>query len=356
MNDGVAHYANLQTCASIHACPVCAPKIRSGRADEIEQAVSRWLNDGHAAYMLTLTVRHDAGDQLAALLDAISDSWKYCIDPVVWKGAWRHGCSKTGRRWGCELRAHDCPRRWYDDGLRDELGVQGFIRALEVTHGANGWHPHLHVLVLVEQALDVAERAALEGHFFDHWGRRIAKHGYGPLVEGVGVHVSQVSSPADIADYVAKFVDDAGASRAVGNELARHDLKNGRRKGRTPWQVLTDAKDHGDARDLDIWTEYEKATFGRRAITWSHGLKDRLRVVEVDDEELAEEKVGGDVIAILDDDEWRTVRTTRGAMAELLSRVEHAGTDGGALVIGHFLVELRAGVWNRWQRPPPLPS
>jgi len=32
--------------------------------------------------------------------------------------------------------------------FRKLLGIKGTIRALEVTHGQNGFHPHLHVLLL----------------------------------------------------------------------------------------------------------------------------------------------------------------------------------------------------------------
>ena len=31
--------------------------------------------------------------------------------------------------------------------VKDELGIVGTIRSLEVTCGPNGWHPHLHVLI-----------------------------------------------------------------------------------------------------------------------------------------------------------------------------------------------------------------
>ncbi|MCP4961098.1 MAG: hypothetical protein GY925_17765 [Actinomycetia bacterium] len=42
----------------------------------------------------------------------------------------------------------------YKDG-EAEYGVVGWIAALEITHGPNGWHPHLHVLFFHREHLPV---------------------------------------------------------------------------------------------------------------------------------------------------------------------------------------------------------
>ena len=33
------------------------------------------------------------------------------------------------------------------------MGKIGHIKALEVTHGRNGWHPHYHILIFTHQEL-----------------------------------------------------------------------------------------------------------------------------------------------------------------------------------------------------------
>ena len=35
----------------------------------------------------------------------------------------------------------------------DKMGKIGHIKALEVTHGRNGWHPHFHLLIFTKQEL-----------------------------------------------------------------------------------------------------------------------------------------------------------------------------------------------------------
>ena len=44
--------------------------------------------------------------------------------------------------------------------MRQVVGADGSIRALEVTHGQAGWHPHVHVLLLTSAPLADWQRAA----------------------------------------------------------------------------------------------------------------------------------------------------------------------------------------------------
>ena len=71
VQDGVAHLTNLQLCGSVHSCPVCAPRIRSERAQEIEAGLGRWLAGGGGCEFITCTTPHDRGDRLAPLLEAV---------------------------------------------------------------------------------------------------------------------------------------------------------------------------------------------------------------------------------------------------------------------------------------------
>lgn len=130
---------------------------------------------------------------------------------------------------------------------------------------------------------------------------------------------------------------------AVGNELARADLKNGRGKGRTPFQILADYRAHlvstGDRTptgDLALWGEYEKTTRGHQCITWSKGLRALLDVdedQEMTDEELAAAEVGGEDVITLDRDTWRAVTYVPGLPARLLEAAERRGRLGVLTVL-----------------------
>ena len=111
--------------------------------------------------------------------------------------------------------------------------------------------------------------------------------------------LSNVRSRQDVASYTAKLDD----GWPVGRELTRHDLKAGRRHGRTPLEITRRATT-GSSRDRVLWREYETATKGRHAIQWSRGLKARLAVTEREDEELAAEDQAGEVLAVFEANEW----------------------------------------------------
>src|SRR5581483_357530 len=103
---------------------------------------------GNAVYMLTLTMPHDYGLPLAKLIPAIADGFR---------------AVKSGRAWVA---------------LRKRVGIVGTIRSMEVTHGANGWHPHLHVLVRFEGQPDAEALAAFVIHVQRQWTRHITRAGY----------------------------------------------------------------------------------------------------------------------------------------------------------------------------------
>jgi hypothetical protein len=112
-----AFYSGLQVCASVWACPVCAAKISERRRVDLVSAIATAKAMSLQVHLLTLTVPHGLGDDVNIVLSRILEAWK----------------KTTQGRVG--------------QGIREAFQIRGMIRALEVTHGKNGFHPHLHVLV-----------------------------------------------------------------------------------------------------------------------------------------------------------------------------------------------------------------
>lgn len=310
LNEGVAHFANVQTCGSVHACPVCGPKIRQERAGEIERGLGRHFDQGGGAEFVTLTLRHYRGDDLAALITLVADGFRAVV---------------SGRRWQAD---------------REAFGVVGTIRSLEITHGENGWHPHLHVLVLTSVPLDDRLRGLLRARLYDRWCSAVNRAGVAApsLSHGIDVRpVTREGAPV-LGAYLAKgdVAEETIALRAggrrIGMELTRHDLKAGR-SSRSPWALLASVLEVGDAADLALWHEYETATRGRQSLTWSAGLKGRLLVEEVTDEELAAIVQGGDVLVVLDAATWAWVTSIRGLSAGLLAAAEWGGMPAVARLL-----------------------
>lgn len=264
---GGAHLTGLESCANVWVCPVCAPKIRARRMQDVLTAFDRHAANGGGFAFLTLTVQHDAGERLAFLLELLGAAWKNVAEQRAFKD-------------------------W-----RKRTGLVGSITALEVTDGGNGWHPHRHVMFLTERPLSRDEVAAFEAKLDELYGRFLLKRGRklgGVDVRTgrrVGVRLDYVPEGAAAASQLGRYITKLQA----GFELTRGDLKQSRSaKGRQTFELLDDAMS-GDQAAVDRWHEFEQAMTGKSAVRFSKGLRAHLGMVAAKtDEELAEEEVGGD--------------------------------------------------------------
>ncbi|MGW0172054.1 hypothetical protein ACWDWT_43930 [Streptomyces sp. NPDC003343] len=298
--EGNAVALGLLKCGKIWLCPVCSAKIRHGRAEEITTAVVTWIRQGGTAYLVTFTARHAAAHRLADLMDAIQGTRADAAKGIKRKpGAYQRLI--TGGHWAGR------PDRG-QDGIRDHVGYIGMIRATEVTVGqANGWHPHIHAIVLVggrttgtgadRQVIDTFEPSAgalemWQQHWSTVWTRHL--HRVDPAFTPSDAHgvdfkrLETAQDAADLGQYIAKL-QEGGKEISPANELVRADLKGGRGGNMTPFQVLgrigdliggvleEDAAGHGSLDwCLSTWREYEPGVKGRRAIEWTRFLRQLL--------------------------------------------------------------------------------
>jgi len=309
----VAHFARLQLCGLIWVCPVCGPYLRQKRADELNRGCACWL-DQHgvgSVMLLTLTVPHDQSDTLARTLDTVRQAFKALVGG----------------------------RRWQDDKAR--FGLQGSVRAHDCTLGPNGWHPHLHIVLMAERVLNADDLAELETRLYDRWAGAVVKNGLRRPTRANGIRLEQARSLGDVARYVCQVVTgrEDETPRGLGFELARGDLKTGRRDGhRTPWEVLAAFAETGDEAELVRWHEWEEATRGVQAIRWSNGLKALTGVLEQTDDELRAIEIGGEVVYLFRRDEWKLLCKTRGARARVLDLAE----DGGTVAVVRYIRYIQA--------------
>ena len=115
-----AHYSNLQRCGSVWHCPVCASIITEKRRAEIKKLSMPMM----AVYTCLLYHTPLYGDNLESLLLGFRGALKRFFN----------GTRKSKAIWA-------------------DMGKIGHIKALEVTHGRNGWHPHYHILIFTKQEL-----------------------------------------------------------------------------------------------------------------------------------------------------------------------------------------------------------
>ena len=147
------------------------------------------------------------------------------------------------------------------------------VTATEVTYGANGWHPHFHILVIMQGQQDQAV-SALDA-LLPVW---LA------CLRGQGLAGERAALQAQGAAAAGAYVSAFGAAEEVA--LSGH--KAGRQGSRSPWQLLNDARD-GDRQAAALWIEYAAAFRGRRQLVWSRGAKARFGIDEISDDEAAAE-------------------------------------------------------------------
>lgn len=231
-------------------------------------------NGGHVL-LLTLTNPHTAGDDLPAMLDAQSRA----MDRMKGSRAFRLLCAF--------------------------MGFIGMVRAWEVTHGVNGWHPHFHVLLFVRSGLDLAE---LRPRFYSAWANacRLAK-----LPTPSEQHGVRLDDGSQAASYASKWGLDA--------EMTKGHTKKAY-KGSTPWDMLRTVLYQNDRRASALFRTYYQAFKGRKQLVWSKGLKGLFQVEEQTDEDIASDiEDSARLLGEIELEEWRLVLKfeVRGELLEL---------------------------------------
>lgn len=299
---GVAHVTGIRRCGSPHSCPFCSPVIRAKRAEEIERGVRAHLDRGGGALFVTLTLRHSRADELGPRLALVSGALGRVLQGRPWKQ------------------------------LRDDLDYVGSIRAVEETWGeVNGWHPHLHAVLLLGRPIGEAQAATVQRWLLERWGAVCEGAGFGSITAAHGVDVQVVRAGGDLGQLGAYLTKLEKTQWGVGQELARGDVKTGRAGDRwTPFELLAEFVETGEVRFARLWQEHERGTFGKRALVWSRGLRALLLPDEVEksDEELAaSEGMEPEFVRYLVESvEWWTA-VKAGVVGDLLTQIEAAADD-----------------------------
>lgn len=277
---GRTFFGGVLRCGSVWECPVCAPAIQARRAEELRAVNRAHTAAGGALYLLTLTLPHDEGDALKPLRVHVAT-------------AWRKVCS--GAPWA----------RW-----KARAGVVGMVRALECTHGAAGWHPHLHIAVYTEAPLSDATLGEWREWFIQRWRDYVTR----PTAEGrvyrapLG-NIGATLQPLSGTDYLAKM--------GLLREVVSSTTKRGRGTNATPFELLRDVVQLGDTasgrRARALWQEWAEGIKGARQLTTTRGLFARYRLAEpVTDEAASDEGAllaSVEVVHRFTREEWEVILT-----------------------------------------------
>lgn len=297
-----ARASGTMKCGMAWVCPVCSAYIAERRRVELGRALLN-SREKYATVMITYTAKHDKSMRLNDTLVAMQKAYKH---------------AKSGRAWV---------------EIRQEFGMVGSVRAIEITYGESGWHPHYHELLFFDVGLiqrdydgSIAEYAlGLEAIMVERWIAGLNKNGM-TASEEIGLKIS--STDDDVVDYIAKYGkmplehDFKGAT----DEITRGTAKTARNGNFGVWEILFRA--NGNRRFANLFKEYVAATKGRSQLQWSRGLLALLNIEEIRDE-IACEGVETDtdrVLASIDVEFWRLL-ADKNHIAQVMT-VANTGDEG----------------------------
>lgn len=329
----VVGFSGLQTCGSVHACAVCSQKIQARRATEIQDAVDAWQKMGGRVLFCTLTMRHNKTQKLNDLMDAGSYAWGRVTSGRDWVADCRQYGEWLAKPSNVPVAGPLLPGAKRAKVVQAKMGWRiNFIRLSETTRTVeSGWHTHFHTLLFVKGGMVDSEIELLTQSIYGRWANALVKKGLSSPTPEHGIDVRLVRDGAckEIGDYFSKneYVGRVTQSK-IGLEMAysagktgKVDLATGktiRRDSKTPFRLLAEAHELGDAEALDYWHEWEKASKGRRQVTWSQGLRWLLYLdAEKSDEDIAAEDIGGDTVFEFDKHEWKQLRWHKGTIVKL---------------------------------------
>ena len=259
-----AFYSGLMICGSVWVCPVCAAKISERRRRELRQAFDMHKQEGGYIALLTLTFRHQFDDSLKEILGLFSQATKKFM---------------SGRAF---------------QNIRDEIGMIGRVRALEVTYGKNGFHPHTHIALFYTNAVDLAD---LESRMYVLWEKACSKVGLTSEKE----YGLSLDNGDKAKDYISKWGTDHEMTKA-------HIKKSKDKDGLTPFDFLRKYVETEDVYYLYLFRDYVECFKGKRQLQWSQGLKQRFTLEEKTDEQLAKEQnEEADILGLVEYETWKLI-------------------------------------------------
>lgn len=219
--------------------------------------------------MLTLTIPHYMGNNLKMLLLDFRSALKRFFN----------GTRKSKAIWA-------------------DMGKIGHIKALEVTYGKNGWHPHYHILIFTDKELpqgyDITPLIEL-------WQNscRLAKLPIPSSEYGLDFRKGEYS------EYVTKW------GWNIESEMTKGHIKKGRAGNMTAWDLLR-CYAFGTDDNIDeygkLFQEFARCFKGSRQLDWSRGLKDMFGIREKTDEQITDEtQQNADELFELHREFWRLI-------------------------------------------------
>jgi len=242
-------FRGLHTCKSAWSCPICSPSISAHRASVISRMFE---GEKSSTAMVTYTIQHQKSDRLSGLIDVLYDSLRQA-------------------RSGSRLKQF-------------KSQADGYIRATEITYGKNGWHPHIHEMIVL------SEDGTMEGL------KSTVARSFMSAVKKSGLALYEQTVKIDEWDGNTEYITkDAEIGELTGwaNKKSVNIMDIASRIG-------------DDDESWGLYCEYFEAVYRRKKIIVSRSLSDRYKKADSDvNKEMGVESV--ELLHKFTVDEWREV-------------------------------------------------
>jgi len=237
-----AFYRGLQACTLRWVCPCCTLKKSEVSRGQLNDALAVARKRKLKPVMMTLTARHSKKMSLTEFWSVLSRAEQEL---------------KTTRAW---------------KRLNKRL-AGGFAKAVEVTHSErNGWHPHFH-LVLLTDADDEAHAIELVETLRDEWLHQLSRVGLDGTSDAARKRAFDVRGASTVGEYITKW--------GAAEEMTLSSSKIGHAKGRTPWQLLRDARTADTDRERmlagALWYEFVQVMQGVHQLRQSPAFRELVK-------------------------------------------------------------------------------
>jgi hypothetical protein len=216
-------------------------------------ASESWTEQGGTKFFVTFTLRHTPKMTLSEVWDALSGSWKNFLGGKGWIN------------------------------LKSRFNLAGFVRAVEITQGKNGWHVHAHTVFFIQPNTEI-DSEAFANHLYSRWATAVNSQGFES--ERAAFDVKRTYSDSPLARYLSK-----NGNAGLGFEVASGATKS----SRTPFAILYELTASGQTEcscngpklpahrcNYCLWREWEETATGRRQLSWSKGMRDLVDFEPVD--------------------------------------------------------------------------
>lgn len=333
-NESTSCYKGLQNCGSVWMCPVCAARISETRRIELNEALAWAREQGIQPVLVTATSRHRKRDSLEAQLEGMKEArrqmrqWrklrdvrkKFVLSSITatevtyGKHGWHthfheiffveniEQFSIVDTYSNEDLKEHNKQvRRLKKQGLLDhEIDAELRIQELTEEFTMNRSKEDLAVEVLKNlgqewvkalqaNGLDGVEKYAWDCQDASVAGSYVAKWG---AAEELTLASKKYGKKADLDRGILAAEHGSKEMQTIEELEDRRNRKNAEKHendSRNPSELLVDAVVYKDKEAAKLWRHYAKNFKGRMQLTWSRGLKDRIGINDIDDEEAAQE-------------------------------------------------------------------